>query len=148
MIVVVVVVVAVVVVVVVILFAEWYLRSGVVCLAVGCASPDMVGMTLVHQNLDKATMRCNSTGRQWSVKCRESVWVPVSSDDEHHQRNCSASSLVGTSRGGGVGGRHLTASAAAGLAHHQSPTRVTTFPFSTSPCTLVRHLVLQVGESK
>jgi len=92
----------------------------------------MVGMTLVHQNLDKATMRCNSTGRQWSVKCHESGWVPVSSDDEHHQRNCSASLVVGTARGGSVGGRQLTASAAAGLAHHQSPARVTTFPFSTS----------------
>jgi len=104
------------------------------CLAVGCAGPELsVGTTLVRRDNDEATIRCNSTGRQWTVKCLESVWMPVSPVDEHHQRNCSTSSIVaaaGTVRISSGGGRQLTSSAAAGLAHHPPPARVTDFPFS------------------
>jgi len=106
------------------------------CSVVGCARPELlVGMTLLRRDNDEATIHCNLTGRQWSVKCRKSVWMPISSEDEHHQQNCSMSSVVvaaGTIRGSGAGGRQLTSSAAAGLAHHPAPARVTTFPFSTS----------------
>jgi len=113
------------------------LRPNDGCLVFGCRSPELsVGTTLVRRDDDKATIRCNSTGRQWTLKCRDSVWTPTSSDDKdqhQHQTNCSSSSS-GTEvsgRGRVSGGRQMTSSsAAAGLAHHPPSADASAFPFS------------------
>ena len=103
------------------------------CSAVGCANPELlVGTTLLRRDDDRATIHCNSTGRQWALKCRKSVWVPISPDDEHHLRNCSVSSAIAAAGMVHGAGRQLTSSAAAGLTRHPPDERVSNFPFSTS----------------
>ena len=47
--------------------------AGCLPVAVGCGSPSSDATTLIRRDGDEATVRCNATGRQWTLHCRIGV---------------------------------------------------------------------------
>ena len=50
--------------------------TSMLCLSsvIGCKDPPLDGATLLHRTETTATLKCNRTGEQWQIVCKNGAW--------------------------------------------------------------------------